>query len=513
MVFFPIIIKLHISASLMIPRILIFTATLLQLSQRPDVAARNLREPAIPGQSLLAHIALTLPGNSAAKIKPRLIVLTDMSSLEAGTREPDDAQSMIRLMLYTNEIDIEGLIASSNLGHGQVVRPGLIKDIVDAYEKVRPNLLLHDTDYPPAAQLRRVIKSGQPVAGRDVPVLSSVGEGKDTEGSEWIIRSADKADGRPLWIAIWGGSADLAQALWKVRQTRSLEETARFIAKIKVHAIGDQDRTGPWIRSEFPGLFYITRGLGIRGMYRAGDTSMVRSGWVRQHIKGHGPLGALYPDYNGGDIWSGRLGGVKGIKEGDTPSFLGFIPNGLNCPGRPQYVNWGGPLQQDTLNPGHYHDAIDPVAGYETDTAPYLAGVYRWRPAFQASFRARLDWCIKPYEEANHLPFRKIPGRKVNRKSGAAREATRVKAGSRVILKTGAWTDPDGDSLSYNWHILREAGAYGGEITIRQTPREPTYFTAPATGKPETVHLLLTVTDNGTPFLSRYQRFIFRITP
>ena len=120
--------------------------------------------------------------------RPRLLVLTDISSLTAGVAEPDDGQSLIRLMLYANEFDIEGLIATSNLGHGQKTRPDLIRQVVDAYEKVRPNLLLHDPRYPPAEALRGCIKAGQEVAGPHVPVTASVGDGKDTEASEWIIR-------------------------------------------------------------------------------------------------------------------------------------------------------------------------------------------------------------------------------------------------------------------------------------------------------------------------------------
>ena len=66
------------------------------------------------------------------------------------------------------------------------------------------------------------------------------------------------------------------------------------------------------------------------------------SAWVKAIIHGHGPLGDLYPDYNGGDIWSSRLGGVRGIKEGDTPSFLALVPNGLFDPDRPSLGSWGG---------------------------------------------------------------------------------------------------------------------------------------------------------------------------
>ena len=44
-------------------------------------------------------------------IRPRVIVITDISSMQPGILEPDDTQSMIRFLLYANEVDIEGLIA------------------------------------------------------------------------------------------------------------------------------------------------------------------------------------------------------------------------------------------------------------------------------------------------------------------------------------------------------------------------------------------------------------------
>src|SRR5947207_1658823 len=103
-------------------------------------------------------------------VRTRLIVLTDISSLTPGVAEPDDGQSLIRLMLYTNEFDIEGLIATSNMGHGQTTHPDLIRRVVDAYGLVQPRLTEHDARYPPAAMLRGRIKSGQPVAGPELAV-------------------------------------------------------------------------------------------------------------------------------------------------------------------------------------------------------------------------------------------------------------------------------------------------------------------------------------------------------
>ncbi len=120
--------------------------------------------------------------------RPRLFVLTDISSLTAGFAEPDDGQSLLRLMLYTNEFEIKGLIATSNLGHGQKTRPDLIRQVVDAYEKVRPNLLFHDPLYPAAEVLRNGIKAGQDQAGLTVSVMESIGDCKDTAASAWSIQ-------------------------------------------------------------------------------------------------------------------------------------------------------------------------------------------------------------------------------------------------------------------------------------------------------------------------------------
>src|SRR3954468_5729544 len=121
------------------------------------------------------------PAAAQAPAKPRLLVLTDIGG------DPDDQQSMIRLMAYANEFEIEGLLASATGTPGEVkeevTRPELIRAIVEAYGKVRPNLLLHRPDYPPAGWLLERIKSGNPRRG-----VKNLGAGCDTEGSRWIAR-------------------------------------------------------------------------------------------------------------------------------------------------------------------------------------------------------------------------------------------------------------------------------------------------------------------------------------
>ena len=287
---------------------------------------------------LLASL-VALPGRAdTSGARQRLVVLTDISSLKVGVAEPDDGQSLIRLMLYANEFDIEGLIASSTLGHGQTVRPDLVREVVEAYGRARPALLQHDNRYPPAEVLRSGIRAGQRLAGLKVSAHDSVGEGKDTEASDWIITVVDRPDPRPVWVIIWGGSADLAQALWRVRKNRSTGELALFLSRVRVHSIGDQDMTGPWIRSQFPALHNITQRRAYRGIYRGGDRNLVSSEWVVKHIHGHGHWETCIQTIAGAISGPASSGRCAGSRRGTHPHSSPWFPMGLQTWRTP---SWG----------------------------------------------------------------------------------------------------------------------------------------------------------------------------
>jgi hypothetical protein len=381
------------------------------------------------------------------------------------------------------------------MGHAQRTRPDLIHRVVDAYEQVEPNLRKHDDRYPPAAALRGAVKAGQAVAGPELPVTGSIGAGKDTEGSEWIVRVVDRPDPRPVWVIIWGGSADLAQALWRVRKDRPAVDLGRFVAKLRVNAIHDQDSTGPWIRQEFPGLFFIRAERCYRGMYRGGDTELVSSRFVAAHIHGHGALGDLYPSYDGGDIWSRTLGRVRGTKEGDTPSFLYLVPNGLGDPERPWIGSWGGRFEGAE---NRYADVPDGDRDTSGDPDPRMVTVYRWRADYQHDFAARLDWCVKPYTEANHPPVVQIQG---------ARERS-VSPGEEVGLDASATTDPDGDGLTFAWSLYPPREDQTEQVAIEGSTSKVARLKVPAGAAGRTIAVLLTVTDDGKPALTRYARVL-----
>ena len=303
----------------------------------------------------------------------RVIVLTDISTMKAGTGEPDDTQSLIRFLLYANEFDIEGLIATYT-GHGECCNPQYIREVLEAYGKVLPNLRKQDSRYPSMETLLEKVKCGSAVIG-----LEHVGAAFDTEGSDWIIDVMDKEDDRPVWILIWGGPTDLAQAIWKVCHTRSEEDAIRFKEKLRVYAISDQyDTTGQWIKAEHPEIFYITAGFTFRGMYRGGDVTCCQPEWIREHIC-KGPLGELYPIYDGGDPW----GSVKGLKEGDSPSFLYLLEGSPGNAENPIVPSWGGQFVQSGKQ---YFDLPDKEAAMDS--------VSRWRAAYQEDFVERIGWTL-----------------------------------------------------------------------------------------------------------------------
>ena len=337
---------------------------------------------------LLAMVSLTAVAAAATgepmkpDTRPRLLILTDIGG------DPDDQQSMVRLMAYANRFRIEGLIASASGTPGElkkaVTKPELIREIVEGYGKVRPSLAKHEDGWPTKEALLAVVKSGNPQRGRKF-----IGEGHDTEGSRHLIERVDAGSpADPLNVSIWGGQTDLAQALWRVRKDRGADGLAAFVKRLRIYDINDQDRIGDWIRREFPGLYYILamapkgkdKRMGTyRGMYLTGDESLTSREWITKHVVESGPLGALYPL----KTWTAPNPNSC-LKEGDTPSWFFFLPAGGNDPADPTKPGWGGRYRE--VSPGFFRDI-------DEEGADPREAVSRWRPAFQADFAKRLSWC------------------------------------------------------------------------------------------------------------------------
>ncbi|WP_198513443.1 DUF1593 domain-containing protein [Confluentibacter lentus] len=446
--------------------------------------------------------------------KPRVFVLTDIEN------EPDDAQSLVRFLTYSNQWDVEGIVATTSCWQRNKTAEWRIHEIVDAYNEVRDNLEVHEKGYPTYKYIKSIVKIGVPKFG-----MEGVGPGQDSEGSEWLIQSLKKEDSRPLYVQAWGGANVLAQALWKMERTLPKSELDKIINKIRVYTISDQDDTGPWIRKNYPNIFYVVSpgfqengggqyhyatwvgisGDKFHGKFNGPDFTIVDNPWLDDNIrKNHGPLGAQHPH-------------TEYLMEGDTPSFLGLVSNGLNNPERPDFGGWGGrynlyipPFKKYMYEPETrpiWTDVQDEV--WSDITKQYHtsnhATIWRWREAYQHDFAARIDWSNTPeYSKANHPPVAKL---------GHANEII-AHSGDKVLLSGEGSIDPDGNKLCYQWIYYKEVGTLNAnEFKLEDSNNKVTSFIAPNVASVKTMHFILAVTDDGSPSLTKYQRVIVNVLP
>jgi hypothetical protein len=224
-------------------------------------------------------------------------------------------------------------------------------------------------------------------------------------------------------------------------------------------------------------------------MFYGGDESLTSRAWIDEHVRiDHGLLGAFYPPKT-----NTNKNPHGALKEGDTPSWFYFYPNGLNVPAHPDYGGWGGRYAH---NGRFWQDAADTIDGHTSGRAT----VYRWRPSFQNDFAARMDWCVKDFKQANHAPVARIQGDLQRH----------VKPGETITL-TATATDPDGDKLTYKWWQYADADSVDAEVTIEHSdsPDKACFVIPDEPGKQ--IHIILEVTDNGTPPLVGYQRIVCNI--
>lgn len=496
--------------------------------------------------------------------RTRVIILSDISN------EPDDAESLVRYLLYSNQFKTEGLVAVTSNWMKTKVCPQDIHKIIDAFESVVPNLNAHthpDYPYPSAAELRRLVKRGAEVSGfgskslimstckaclfqdrssheliLDLQTYGMSAVGPDiplSEGGELLLSRIQDPDPMPLWVLCWGGTNVLAQVLLKIHSKYPEAKAASLRSKIRVYAISDQDDTGAWIRTTFPDLFYIcsvhawnqygmAAWTGISGDHYYGfdaggpDYSKFTKEWIKENIQ-IGVLGRAYPNY-------------LFIPEGDTPTFLYLIQNGLGMSEHPDYGSWGGRYSltnkagADGTNM-HYSDAADKVTGQ--DGKSYVsnhATIWRWRDAFQNDFAARIQWSLSQDVRAvNHHPVISINGSKQS-------EALHMdcEAGETISLDASATYDPDDDELIFRWFHYREPSATqwsvayeveevdikaidakGSKVEITLPPPEKCcvdLMSQKAQERGQLLHVILEVQDTGTPQLTSYTRLLIQAT-
>lgn len=280
-------------------------------------------------------------GQTCVPVKPRILISTDI-----GGTDPDDNQSMAHFLMYSNLFETEGLVSSPSYGSGN---QEAILRMIELYEQDLPKLKQHAKDFPTPAYLRAITKQGRkgaaPYCGYQTP----------TEGSEWIIRCAGKKSDQPLWVLVWGGLDDLAQAL---------HDAPSIQHHIRVYWIGGPNKkwstnSYAYIAAHFPDLWMIENNASYRGFIANYKQKDAFNGlYFDTYIRGGGQLGKDFQNYLNGNT-----------KLGDTPSLLYLMDGNPNDPTK---ASWGGSFVPFTHSPQILFDrpttALDTVQIYSIIT-------------------------------------------------------------------------------------------------------------------------------------------------
>ena len=477
----------------------------------------------------------------ASSPKPRTIVTTD--------GEIDDIDSFIRMLLYANEFDLQGLVISSSMWHYKGDGKGTLftsememtrkmygartdlrwpgtdwmTPLLNAYEEIYPRLSQHAKGFPTAGYLRSLVRIGN---------IDFEGEmEKDTEGSEFIKASLLDDNMEPLYLQVWGGTNTIARALKSIEDEykgdQDWEAIYRKVCdKAILYAILDQDATyRKYIAPNWPD---------IKILYNSHQFGAFAYAWKRavpesEHylfegkfmhdeiIENHGPLLKQYYSYGDGQKQEGDDEHIHGdpaklknaqwrnfepydfISEGDSPAYLHLIDVGLDNLQHPDWGGWGGRLVQSKEQPNRWEDGED-VKNYNPFTEKMDAAYpqVRWLEAIQQDFAARADWCIADYANANHPPVvEAVSPKRMHAKPGET---------IQLEIKT---SDPDNDELVTKFWIYHEAGTYTREAGLAFEGNTATVSLYPSgTGQ---LHIIAEVTDNGEHPMTRYQRFVVEV--
>ncbi|MDO4259254.1 MAG: DUF1593 domain-containing protein [Actinomycetaceae bacterium] len=487
------------------------------------------------------------------RTKPRVIVTTDP--------ELDDLNSMLRMLLHANEIDLVGLVYSASEPHhkgnpelgisphrwpaeGEILH---IDQAINAYEKAYPNLRVHDSRYPTADALRALVAMGN---------VDEVGDMREpTPGSDLIVRELLADDPRPLFLQAWGGLNTIARALLSVEEEYGAapdweDIRARIIATTVLTSFGEQDSTlREYIRPHWPGMEHrevatTTWGYFARATVRAGAETLGAK-WLAENVTSVGPIGGAYrvwgdgvqmadgfdaEDYFGLDgvseeelrergymVWAPLQEKGSWISEGDSSNFALLVDNGLRNWEHPGYGGWGSLLWADPKVPGRWHSELNLGEVFAEDADNFNPGemvakmaadpeperhVAMWWPAIQSEFAARLRWSVtERYEDANHPPQLRVDG-------GLDRE---IAPGGSVELQVSA-LDPDGDEVSLRWWQYVEAGTCLAPVEVQDLGDGRCRVSVGGEAEVgSTIHILAEGADSGVPSFTRWARIILTV--
>ena len=457
--------------------------------------------------ALLMVLCASLTGFAQEKtLKPRLVVCTDIAPADV---EPDDMESMVHLMVYADMFEIEALITSVGWNCDPYPKEWAqyLHRVINAYAQDVKNLMKRSKQtsflspeeengrqmlgYWPSADYLR----SRAVMGSEHGGIKVIGEGNDSPGSDLLIRLADEDDPRPIYVAAWGGANTLAQAIWRVKQTRTAEELKKFVRKFRIYTITDQDMhysmrmdraysSHQWLRQEFKDDLQFIWDEGT--WQEQCELGKQHWDWHKNYIQRLGALGKEYPDYKWG-------------VEGDTPSFLFVLPNGLNDPEDPSQAGWAGYHQR-----GLCPDSL--TTSWTSWEEPVRSISVGYKQRFYLDelldFVERMRWAENG--EGNHNPIVDVNGHK-----GPSPLVIHAKAGETISLDASQSYDPDFNTIVFHWWQQPEIGTV--RLIIEDAEKPVISVNIPTDASGQSLHLICEVSDKGASNLKSYQRIIISI--
>lgn len=500
--------------------------------------------------------------SAQSEAKPRLVVTADP--------ELDDNNSLIRLILYSTDFQIEGLIYASSQFHwkgdGRGTKwhvPGreydrfgmnlcpcvswrwakderFIHDVVEAYAKAYPNLKVHHKAYPSPDWLKSKIRYGNIEFDGDFS--------KDTQGSN-LIKSLilDDKPGQ-LYITAWGGASTIARALKSIQDqfeftTEWTNIKAKIARKVVLLPSGDQDDTiAKYIKAEWTDLevrqFKDSPNYGYGAQLRANDLNkaLLTPEWMQENVSSGGALGSLYRVWGDGKqmvkgdmvdyfglsgytsdelkkmgyfVWMPPQAKGSWLGEGDNATFMNMLDNGLRAYEKGFFGGWGGRAKAQPEAPN--------VFAVETTAEQMAAQIgnmnnqaHNEAVAFPEFFPAAQNSFAARMKWAVTPTF-----------AAANHEPAVMILGNRNIMANagqkiklnGFVSDPDGNQVSVKWWQM-PAGSFQSKVEILRADSLQAEVVVPKDANPgQTIHVVLEATDNGRPALTQYQRVIIEVRP
>ncbi|PPG27684.1 DUF1593 domain-containing protein [Pseudoclavibacter sp. RFBB5] len=461
----------------------------------------------------------------------RIIVTTDP--------ELDDLNSMLRLLLYSNEIDIAALVYSASQVHhaGDESRgiaphrwpaPGARMHIdlaVDAYAEVHENLVRHDDRYPDPERLRALIAVGN---------VGEVGDMREPTAGSDLVRDVLLGDAPgKIFAQAWGGMNTIARALKSIEeQYRGTSQweviRALVVGRTVITSFGEQDDAfAAYIRPVWPEIEFRDVATTAWGYFAwhvvpDGAAEYLSAEWMRQHVSSVGPLGKAYRVWGDGEQMADGFDpedyfGVRGasaddlvargyqlwaplhdagawISEGDSSNFAMHIDNGLRNAEHPSFGGWGGRQTPHADDPNRW-DSAGAVSWTPGAPITDAGDAGRWIGAFQRDFAARLRWTVTADPaDANHAP--RVSATGLDR---AVRPGERVQLDFTVV-------DPDGGDISVT--AFQDQGS-DSEIVV--LPGKCLVRVAADAVQGEQIHVIVEAVDDGVPALTGYARFVLTV--